>query len=262
MPIVTESEYLAMLEASGSAVSDAGRTALTTCVPLIQQAIEKLIGFPIIQASHVEFYPGTITNYAGGGDYLVGNWDVSAGRAIAQVRDHQYRRILGLRCLPIRSITEVCEFMGAWDGGLDGLTFPYFPATSILPASSYRADFGESGVSWTGRVIRNHGIWIRDLRCIKVTYVAGLTQAEVNADYGDLKLALLTSIQSAYIGIVMRALAAESGGFVQSTSITDFSESIGDPKTIGVWFDNNYMLPPEAQRMLSRYINLRRYAGG
>ena len=141
--IVTSAEYLAMIQANGVNVNATGLALLTMFVPMIQQRIEKTIGYKFLQKTYKEWYPSTITNYGGGGNTFGGGgtWDVTqSGLAVLQ-RGQFYRRPLGLNNLPVRSIIEVRESLNAWDGGPDGVTIPYFPNTSILPSNNYYADF-------------------------------------------------------------------------------------------------------------------------
>ncbi len=254
--IVSQAEYLKFIEASGATITASGQALLTTAAPWIQARIEKIIGYPLpaTETEATEFYPESLSNYEAGGDYLVGNWDLINGAMIAQSRGEQYRNILTVRNLPLRSVTEIRENLGAWDvaGGS-------FPDTSILPTNAYYIDQFKDGISTTGRIIRTHGIWTRQLRCVKVTYVYGLDQDEIDADYSDLKLAVCRSLQSFYIGTIMRSMAGATGGFVTSTGITDFSVAFADPRLLGLYFANDYALPPDVVLSLSGYVNMRRY---
>lgn len=252
--IVTSEEINTFIELNGTTVTADQQDFLSMTAPFIQKQIEKVIGTPIEQATITEYYPDKITNFSAGGDFFVGNWDVLNGRVVSQVRGEQSRKVLGLRKGWVRSITEIRENLGAWDtaGGS-------FPDSSILPTSAYYLDIDEDAISRTARVVRNHGIWTRELRCIKITYTYGLTQGEINSDYTDLKLALLTAVQAFYIGTVMRSNAGASGGPVASVSITDFSTSFMTPDQLGIYFGANYTLPPESIALLGRYVNLSSY---
>src|ERR1035438_1084284 len=133
--IVTQAEYLAFIQASsGVTIPTSGQTLLTQCAPWVQAKIEKIIGYqlPGVETTVTEYYPDKITNYEAGGDFLVGNWDLINGSMIAQSRGEQYRNVLTVRSLPLRSITEIRENLGAWDvaGGS-------WPDTSILPTNAY-----------------------------------------------------------------------------------------------------------------------------
>lgn len=252
--IVTTSEINKFIGVSGVTITSDQSALLAIAGPFVQQKIENIIGYPIEQATYTDYYPSKPTNYSAGGDSLVGNYDLMGGRVVAQTRGDQGRRFIQLRKLPVRSITSVYENLSAWDtaGGS-------FPASSLLPTNAYYLDQIESGLCESGRLIRQSGVWSRALRTIKVTYVAGLTQAEINASYNDLKLAMLLAIQSFYIGTVMRSLAGANGGAVNSTSITDFSVSFADPKNAGIFFERDFVLPPDVVAILGDYVNLAKY---
>ena len=255
--IVTTDEYLALIQAAtGVAIPDSGQTLLTQCAPWIQRAIERIIGYslPSVETTSVEYYPETLVNYEAGGDFLVGNWDLINGAMVAQSRGEQYRNVLALRNLPVRSITEIRENLGAYD-----MSPPCWPDSSIIPANDYYLDAYRDGYSDTGKVIRTGGIWTRQLRCIKCTYIYGMSQDEIDTNFGDLKLAVAQSIQAFYLGTVLRSQAGQSGGLIASTSITNFSQSFADPKAMGLYFQNDYAIPPDVAFKLSRYVNLRRY---
>ena len=121
------------------------------------------------------------------------------------------------------------------------------------------ASIGTYGYCFSGRLIRNVGAWQRDLRCDQVTYVAGWTQAEIDEFFSELKLAMCYCVLAFYIGVLMRSNAALDGGWVQSQSETDFSQSFGDPSVLGIDFQNSFDFPPEAARIMQRYTNLRQF---
>jgi hypothetical protein len=253
MSIVSSQEIGAFIKAAGDITISADQQALLDlATPLLQSKIEKAIGFALIQATYTEYYPDRQTNSVRD---TLSSWDFRGGRMVAQERGGLYDKFLVLRRLPVRSITSIYDSPGAWDtaGGS-------FPASTLLPTNYYYLDISTSGLCETGRVIRNQGAWSKELRTIKITYVAGYSQDEINSDYGDLKLALLLAIQSFYLGTVLRSTAGgQGGGLITSTSITDFSVSFANPASLASFFGSDYTLPIESQRMLSRYVNLAAY---
>src|SRR5690606_19172886 len=92
--------------------------------------------------------------------------------------------VLQLPQMFVRSITSVYEDVNAKAGqGSND-----FPASTLLTAGTeYWLDVDETGLSRSGFLIREAGTWSRRPRTIKVTYVAGLTAAELESDYSDIK---------------------------------------------------------------------------
>ena len=155
--IVTQSEYLAFIQAaSGVTIPASGQTLLTTCGSWVQAQIERIIGYklPAAETTVTEYYPETVTNYAAGNDGgLVGGWDLRGGRMADQIRGDQSGRLLTVRSLPLRSVTSIYENLGAWDtaGGT-------WPASSLLATNDYYIDQYQGSISETGRIIRAHGV--------------------------------------------------------------------------------------------------------
>jgi len=253
--IVTTNEINTFLQAAtGVTVPSSVSTLLTLAAPFIQQSIEKVIGSPIETATVTEYYPVRTANSLLGDDPLIAGYDLQGSRVVSLVRGDQARRVLTLSKKWVRSIGSIYENYAAWDtaGGS-------FPDSSLLSATDYYLDISVAGLSNTSRVIRTYGAWSNYLRTIKVTYTHGLSQAEIDASYMHLKLALLTAIQSFAIGTVLRSTAVAQGGLPNSVSMTDFSVTIADPSTMGLYFAGNYTLPSESVALLSREINVSNY---
>lgn len=127
--------------------------------------------------------------------------------------------ILPLRQGMVRSITEIRIDTGS----AAGTSGDDFPASTILDSSTYFLDVDEKDpsnllISWSGNVIYRGGNWPTRRRSIKVTYVAGLTAAELDDEYSDLRFAVCEEVLDRYT-----ALSSDGVGRVKKESLGDWS---------------------------------------
>lgn len=99
----------------------------------------------------------------------------------------------------VRSITSVYVDTG----GSAGTDVNDFASSTLLSSSEYFLDVGEidpSGLklSKSGCIIRKYANWPTRRRSVKVTYVAGYTEAELDAEFSDLRLAVVEGIIARY----------------------------------------------------------------
>jgi hypothetical protein len=107
--------------------------------------------------------------------------------------------LLPLRQGLVRSITEI-RIDTASSAGTDGSDFP---SSTILSSDFYFLDVAEKDpsdllISRSGIVVYKGGNWPTRRRSIKVTYVAGLTAAELDDEYSDIRLAVCQEVLERY----------------------------------------------------------------
>jgi hypothetical protein len=251
MSIVTSAEVLTVLQASGVTVSAAGLSLINFLIPAIESRVKKFIGWNVERATYTHYLPNSGPNRYFDGDPITGGYDMIGGQAVPRQRGNLVRQILILREIPVRSVTSIYENPGAYTvaGGT-------WPTTSLLPTNSYFLDTLDGDMSWTGHVYRQNGLWSTQARCVKVTYVAGLTAEEITASRSEIKLAVIRAVTSSYISDMMRSRSLLGYGLPTSRSIKDVSVGF-DHATLLKLLGNpgSYDLPQDTKQMLEPYIN-------
>jgi hypothetical protein len=119
----------------------------------------------------------------------------------------------------VRSVTEVREDHGArfGQGASD------FPSGSVLTSGEdYFLELESTGMGKGGRLIRRNRDWSSQPGTIRITYVCGFTDAELNGDYSYVKLALLEDLQIKFN--VARSQRSSGGGPVKKeTWVGDYA---------------------------------------
>lgn len=140
-----------------------------------------------------------------------------------------------------------------------------WPATTLLPTNSYYLDCSESGISWTGQLLRVSGVWSSTRRTIKVTYTAGLTALEIDSHMPGLKLAVLKAITGAYLTESLKSRSLTAFGLPGGLTIKDFSVSLDNGATFGLITGSagpgGFALTPDVKQMLEPWVNYGRYFG-
>lgn len=134
--------------------------------------------------------------------------------------------LLPLRQGLVRSVSEI-KFDTGGSGGTDAGDFP---STTIIDASSYflsveEKDPSDLVISWNGCVVLKAGNWPTRRRSIKVTYVAGLTAAELDDEFSDIRMAVTMEILDRYAN-----LSAEGVGRVRKERLADWSIEYAIPE--------------------------------
>jgi hypothetical protein len=153
-----------------SSLSEKEDMLLELLIPLAESSLQSFVGYNVSQQTFTQFYPARESYNE---DELVG-LDVVNNRVIEDWSGGS--RNLLLKELPARSITSVYDDPSA----LGGQGASDFPVGSLLDSSAYYLDVDQSGICWSGKLIRKSGTWGRNPRSIKVTYVAGFTAAELD----------------------------------------------------------------------------------
>lgn len=113
----------------------------------------------------------------------------------------------------VRSISELREDPAAvfGQGGSD------FGASTVLTAgTNYFLELDRAGLSRSGRVHRRNGNWSSAPGTIRITYVAGLTKAELADEWSYVKLALLEDMQTKFQ--TLRSKRSGGGGPLKKES--------------------------------------------
>lgn len=263
MPIVPKDERTAWFRSRAGVTLTAAHDAfLDWLAPTVEVCIWAVIGYDITQQTTTEFLPqsnGERPPLEFGIDV---GWDRIGGVVMPRSRMDPSQGVLTVSRLPVRSVTSVYENIVAWT---TGATNGNWPASSLLPITAYRADMAEENLCKNGRIYRTVGSWPTVPRTVKITYVAGYTQAEIDTTQSDLKLAELETLGWWWGKAMRRSNSVKTMGLAfTQVGIRDFSASVADPSQIssnpGVWANN--VLSPEALNILGRRVNMARFLGG
>lgn len=246
---------------AGITLTAAHQAFLNTLQPQVEQVCWKVIGYNPAQATYTEFYPGPQAQRPPLNFGIDIGWDMVGNVAMPRSRTDLTEGAIVLKTLPVRSVGAVYENLAAWTGGdANG----NWPAASLLPATAYRLDMEEEGLCKSGRLYRTVGGWPSTPRCVKVTYTAGWTQAEIDDTQADLKLAVLLGLMW-WWGKAMRASNSTKamGLTALQMAIRDFSVTLGDPNAMnankGEWAFQ--VLGPDSMALLQAHVNMAKYLG-
>lgn len=168
MAICTNDEVFSLLGIS--APTAAQSSLLTLLRPMAEDAVRNEVGYSIEQATYTHLLP----NHSDSLGELTGV-DVLNDRVVFK-HDGEVRELFTPE-RPLRSVTSVYEDRAAYGGQGSG----DFPASALLTSGTdYYIDQVVSGISWSGKLVRISSGWSPRERTIKVTYVAGLTAAELS----------------------------------------------------------------------------------
>lgn len=213
----------------------------------VEQAIVKFCRTNLVQQTFTEYYPTeqqnpvrtTMVDVDAASQFV--SFGVGAGE------------ILQLRNVPVRSITSIYEQAGA----LAGQAPDAFPASTLLTSGVHywMQKDGPGGMSATGFVRRRSGSWCSEVGSIKVTYVAGFSDAELNGtdgeavDASDIKLAARIAFGHYWNKHVSQASGLQ-GGIKTSESLGDYSYTLG-----GDFAGTKFKIPNEARDLLNEYVH-------
>ena len=260
--IVPASERAAWFQSQkGITLSAAHDQFLNLIQPWIEKVCWKYIGYSLEQASYTEFLPDGLFSRPPLAYGIDIGWDLVGGTAMPRSRTDLYEGSLTLTNLPVRAVASVYENLGAWTtGDLNG----NWPAASLLPVQAYRLDMAVPDLCRSGRLYRVVGNWPSTPRSLKVTYTAGYTQAELDAGFGDVKMAVLEGVMWWWSKAMIASNSVKTMGLVaMQLGIRDFSVTLGNPSAMsaqpGDWVFQ--MLGPTSINILSNYLNMAKYVG-
>ena len=236
---------------------------------MIENSICKFLGFNPAQATYTEYQPdiGYNSLIEPGNSAL--NADLIAGKVIYWNRGTLNNTILTLQQVPVRSIISIYDNPGAF------LTYPAnWLSGYLVDPSQYYLDSDDQNFCWNGQIIRSYGFWGTIRRTIQVTYVAGMTTSEMNAQMPEIKLAVCKALQNELIGnsykmFSMQMLANGMMGIPHSVQIRDFQLTLDTDELMrmlgirdvpGLQF-GTYDLPPDCKQILEKYVSFNRYLG-
>lgn len=256
--IVQTADITAWFQAAKNVtLTSAQNVFLALIQPWVETVVGRVVGYEFVQGTYTEFLPPT------GGERqpiefgIDIGWDMVGGVAMPRSRMDPGASVLQLTKVPVRSVASVYENLAAWVAGTPNGDWP-----TALPARSYRLDMSEPDLCKNGQLIRLVGSWITSPRCVKVTYTFGYTQAEIDASYGDIKMAVLEGLGWWWGKAMQRSNAIRSNmNAALQLTIRDFSVALGPVEQLGQgpgqWAQN--VLGPTALLILLKYVNMAQY---
>jgi len=225
----------------------------------VESAINRVVGYPLVESTYTEFLA------AAGGERpplefgIDVGWDRIGTVVMPRSRVDQAQGYLQLTRLPVRAVTSVYENLAAWT---TGATNGNWPEACLLPATAYRLDMAVPDRCDSGRLVRVVGCWASSPRSVKVTYTAGLSGAEIEADHGQVKAAALDSLGWWWQKAMVRSASIKSNMLTAlQLTVRDFSVTLGDPAKFGAgdgaWAHN--VLSPFALNVLAIYATMTKY---
>lgn len=258
MPIVSSGDCLAYVRACGLAVPPGLAPLIAFVRASCERMLKDYVGYELeYDAARVAYLPHHMGNTRTDADFTGVGFDMAGGQVVQREVGRNTKRELVLPELPVKSVASVYDNSAAWNtAGGD------WPASSLLAANAYYLDTPDgAGRCWSGVLYRNVGSWTNIPRAVKVTYAAGLTAAELEDDYPNFKLAVLTAFAINFGKILARGRVALTGHMATSFSIEDFSVSLGtnplaNPDGAGL---QGVDFPTEARQLVRNYVHPARY---
>jgi hypothetical protein len=233
----------------GSSITNADRALLESKKNRVENLLRKVLRFNISQptSNYIHFLPERAIATDEGVEFVE---TVGPNNRVIFGTTRTWGDVLQLPQTYVRSITEVREDPTAYGGQGSSA----FPSDSVLTeGDDYWLDVDESGLSKTGHVLRAAGIgWSGIPRSIRVSYMAGLTAAELDGEYSNIKEAVINET-------ITRFKIAKSRSGANTSGVGPIkSESIGGQYSVS--YDTSRIsessLSAETLDALSHYMNL------
>lgn len=223
---------------------------LNVLLASVDRVFADFLGYSISQATRTEYYPARVNLTQR--DALVDGYERSGTNKVIPIdRYRNERRVLALLHVPVTEIVSIYENPDAWN--TDPPTFDNL----LTAGDDYALDIEQNGASQTGFVIRNTGPWSAAERCIKVTYTAGYTEAQLGDAFAQLKYAFMMQVMVSFNTVKIHRMAGRVGGMpgiIASESLGDWSASY-DTLTNARLYGMSNRLAPEVSEILEDYMN-------
>lgn len=252
--ICSSAEVLTWLGKAGSAT--AAEVALVNMLlPMSEDAIRTYLGYTVTQGTYTHFLPDEDEATEGPMKLDVVNNRVSM-EFEGGVGD------LWLPERPVRSITSVYEDRASNGGQGVG----DFAAETLLTAGTdYFLDYTTSGASWSGLLRKCYGAWSPKRRSVKVTYVAGMTGAELDAGsvrgpsgstVRQIKYAAIITCAHAFVEAIQHQSSTGTSGVggIKSERLADYAVQYADESARQ--FSMLVSVPQKACLLLSNFRRL------
>lgn len=212
-----------------SVVTEEERALAGEFLKFSQAAVRRYLGYDPVQGTRTEYYP---------------NLDIElGGRRIWEVNDTQaYTRTVGeatatelqIRHVPIRSITSLYVDYDGRAGARSG-AFPagsqWTEGTDFWP--NYDSVDSSSAKVCRDGILRSYGLWPTNPGSVKITYVAGYTDAELHGQDSVIDASVIVDVvidEAVRRFIKFDAMKKKSGagftGPLSSESLGDYSYSV------------------------------------
>ncbi len=258
MSLTTDAEILAYIQINDKCLTPSMRGLVTRVRVKAENLVKQYVGYNIETATYEELLPAKQISIRGEGDFTAVGFELVGGTAVPRTTFPSTHRELVLAQRPVRSITSAFDNSAAYNTAEGD-----WPATSQLPTNSYYLDRDYvGGPCWSGILYRNAGgAWGSTPRSVKITYVAGLSAAELAADFTEFAHAVQVTAAKLIADIAARSNMARTGmGPMQSVSVEDFSASYagGNAAMIGGFLGAGVAsakMPTEAMQVLSERVH-------
>ena len=244
MSILTSQEVLDSLGLSGGRGTSEDIALANQFWPLAENAVKEWLGFDVEQNTYTEFLPESPLLYQS--EPIGESMTVTVMPRVREISTNQ---------VPVRSITSLHENQDAWfvkagDFGSDFL---------LSEGKDFKVDWSETGLSWSGKLVR-FGSWPLEPRCVKVTYVAGLTIGEIEGRYRVFKTACLWTLVKFWNGAraYQKDESGGQGGLVNSESLGGWSVSY-DQMSNGEIMGLKATLPGSVKALMRPYLRMSRF---
>lgn len=219
-----------------STITDADRGLLQMIHPMVENLIRRHVGHGLTQATYVEYYPREPLPVVEGPEV----WDLEGGKAVLYKESVAAGNKIILANPLVSAITEVREDITArFDQGAS----EFGAATVLTAGTQYYLVIDADSLSQGGELYRRNQSWPASPGTVKATYVAGLTAAQLDTTYSDIKFAVIEEIGLKFKSAKTRAGAGGEGlGVIQqkkvgpvftsyeTTSLAQvFSQGLSDP---------------------------------
>jgi len=162
-----------------SSVTEEERAIASVAIRRAESAIKKFLHYDPVRQTRTEFYPQG--QYGDGGG--VGVWEANETDAYLRRESEASVSELQMRHIPIREITNLWIDYDGRGGNRSG---SFSSSTLKTEGTDYWMntdghDSSDNGICRDG-IIKSVGLWPREPGSVKITYVAGYTNAELHGE--------------------------------------------------------------------------------